>query len=145
MNPLSLFKGQLWKVATVITGILSIGLVSLLLSSYFENRDLLNQRTELVKAINDPKTGYVAQLTQARTNVVQLEVALDTQRHSFEAKAAEREAVLARTAEQLAVAQQQTRAMEKRLSSFLATKPKGATLEERIRDIDARGMKEMVK
>lgn len=141
----SIALGGVWKIATIGAGVITLLLGSLLTASYFENRDLMKQRGELIAQITDPKTGYVAQLSQARTNVATLTQNLDDQRHSFELKAEERERVLATTQAELEAAQKKTADMDKRLSGFLATKPKGATLEDRIRDIDSRGMSEMVK
>jgi glycosyltransferase A (GT-A) superfamily protein (DUF2064 family) len=137
--------GSLWKVATAGIGIVSLVLVSLLMSSYFENRDLLSQRTALMQTINDPVTGYVAKLAQARTNVATLTKSLDHQKKSFQALEATSNTKLKASEAQLAAAQAKTKSMEVRLNSFLATKPQGATPGARIRDIDERGLKEMVK
>jgi hypothetical protein len=138
-------QGQLWKVATGLVGVVSIGLIAMLMASYFENRDLMHQRTVLMTSINDPKTGYIAQLSQAHTNVETLKVSLDTQRVALQAKADDANRELRVTEANLAAAQAKTKAMEVRLNKFLATGPQGATAADRIRDIDRRGLEEMVQ
>lgn len=141
---MNFLSAPLWKIATIGTGILTAILAGLLIKSYFENRELTQQRSALYAEINDPKTGYVVRLAQETTNVETLKVALDTQRRSFEVKAAERASVLANTQRQLADAQARTRTMQLKLDRFLSTKPQGATLEDRIRDIDRRALSEFL-
>lgn len=142
---MNFLTGHLWKIGTIGAGIVTLVISALLMNSYFENRQLIQQKTELVKQITDPNTGFIAQLAQSRTNVETLKVQLRTQRESFQSKEAEGNARLKATEAKLTAAQVKTQAMERRLNSFLATKPQGATLQDRIRDIDARGMSEMVQ
>lgn len=142
---MNLVTGQIWKLATIAAGVLTLVISGLLTYTYFEKEDLIEQKTELVRQITDPNTGFIAQLAQSRANVTTLKVQLETQRASFQSKEAEGNAKLKATEAKLAAAQVKTQAMERRLASFLATKPQGATLEDRIRDIDARGMAEMVQ
>lgn len=134
-----------WKLATIGAGIVSVILISLLLASYFENRNLIHQRDALTAQINDPVTGYVAQLSQARTNVAQLERSIVTIRTTLQAQAAEANAKLHNTEMQLAAAQATNREMEVRLRRFLGTAPQGNNLEERIRDVDRRATEEFLK
>ena len=135
----------LWKIGTVGAGIVCAVLMFFLATSASENRALTAQRTLLSEQINDPKTGYVVRLAQAATNVETLKVALVTQRRSFEQQADVRNAALRQSEERLRVAQALTRGMEVKLTRFLATKPQGTTLEDRVRDIDARAMSELVQ
>jgi len=141
----SFFTGHLWKVATAGAGLVCLVLSAFLMSSYFENRDLMKQRTALQHSITDPKTGYVARLAQATTNVATLKHEVEVQNAAYEKLSAESKALLATKTAELAKAQAATRSMQLRLNGFLATKPQGATLEDRVRDIDARGMAEMVQ
>lgn len=141
----NILTGTIWKIGVGLAAVLCIALTVMLASSYIENRYLTDQREILSKQINDPRTGFVVRLAQANTNVETLKVALDTQRKSFETKAAERERVLVNTTAQLTVAQRASRAMQLKLDRFLATKPQGATLEDRVRDIDQRAMTELVE
>jgi DNA anti-recombination protein RmuC len=137
-------SGHIWKIATGGAAALALLLCALLMSSYFENRDLSKQRNTLAAQINDPQTGYIAQLAQARTNVETLKVEVDKQNKALDKMSAESNARLAAARTALAKAQAETKALEKRLAGFLATKPQGATLEARVRDIDARAMKEFL-
>lgn len=141
----SFLTGQCWKYATGAAAVVALILSSLLLASYFQNRGLETEKEKLAQLINDPKTGYIAQLAQARTNVAQLQRAVETQNAAIERLSAEGKARLAESERRLAAAQAQTKQMEKKLAGFLATKPQGDTLEDRIQDIDARAMKEFVE
>lgn len=145
MSITSLFTGHLWKIATGGAVILSLVLMSLLLSATFTNKDLTKQRNEMAQSINDPKTGYVALLSQARTNVATLRTQLEVQNVAIDKMSKESAAKLAESRRQLVLAQTKTAAMERQLGRFLATKPVGDTLEARIRDIDARAMKEFLQ
>ena len=140
LNPLA---APAWKLATVAVGIACAILIALLTYAGIENRGLAAARTELASRINDPKTGYVVRLAQAQTNVETLKVALETQRASFQTESARQNVALRASEERLAVAQAQTRTMETKLARFLATAPQGATLEERVRDIDQRILSEL--
>lgn len=145
MDLLAPFTGQLWKVATGGAALVALVLSALLLSSYFENRNLVTQRNTLTASINDPKTGYIAQLAQARTNVETLKVEVASQNAAYTKLSADSQARLAASEKQLAAAQAQTRAMEKKVDGFLATEPQGATLEDRIQDIDNRALQELLQ
>jgi len=141
---MSFFTGHLWKIATGVAAALALSMMALLMSSYFTNRDLTAQRDVLANRINDPNTGYVAQLAQARTNVAQLEKAVAQQNEAYDRLSTQSLNRLAESRRQLAEAQAQTRVMERKLAGFLATKPQGATLEDRVRDIDARALQEFI-
>jgi len=141
----SVITSNLWKVATGGAALIGIVLSALLLASYFENRSLMVQTTKLQTSINDPMTGYVARLAQATTNVATLKHEIEVQNKAYDQLSAESKALLAAKQVELAKAQEQTRLMTVRLNGFLATKPQGATLEDRVRDIDNRGMEEMVQ
>lgn len=143
--PLSLATGQLWKIATGGAAIALLVVSALLMSSYFERKDLTSQRQALYTQINDPKVGFIAQLAQARTNVETLKAEIEVQNAAYDKLSAESKALLAQKTTELAAAQAETKTMELKLHGFLATKPKGDTLDERVRDIDSRGMSEMVQ
>lgn len=130
--------GSLWKFATIGAGVVSLILVSLLLASYFENRNLQGQNTALTAQINDPTTGYVAQLAQARTNVSQLQTTITTMRVRFQTQADENNVKLVQTERLLAAAQAQTRTMQERLNHFLSTGPQGTTTIDQYNDINDR-------
>ncbi len=135
-----------WKLATAAAAVIAIVVGVMLFMSYNDNQNLEGQKQELVRRIEDPKTGYVARLTQANANVVTLRAAIETTNRQLELRkdeSAKSNAELNRLRRELLVAQAETRQMETRLRQFLATKPQGATLEARVRDIDARILKEL--
>lgn len=136
---------MLWKIATGGAAILALVLGFFLLTTTLENRSLTKQRDKLSLSITDPNTGYIARLTQSRTNVVTLEGAIKTQNEAYEKQSKAAQAELARLKKELSAAQAETRASERRLSQFLATKPKGNTLAERVTDIDNRVLKDLHK
>lgn len=137
-------SGQLWKIATGGAAVVALILSALLMWSYFENRDITKQRDVLSAQINDPTNGYIAQLAQSRTNVETLKVEVERQNAAYDKLSAESTARLANARAALAKAQAETRALERKVAGFLATKPQGATLEDRVRDIDDRAMKEFL-
>lgn len=141
----SFFTANLWKLATGAAAIVGLVLVSLLMASYFENRDLNTAKAELSRRIDDPKTGYVVQLAQARTNEETLKLVVKRQNAAYETLSAASKAQLAQTERKLELAQAETRRAEVRLENFMRTKPQGDTLEDRIRDIDARALEELIK
>lgn len=140
----SFLTGQLWKIATGAAGVVALVLTVMLATSYMQNRDLTKQRGVLSAQINDPVSGYVAQLAQARTNVATLTVEVERQSAAYDKLSAESQARLAASQAALTAAQAKTKVMERKLAGFLATGPKGATLEDRVRDIDERAMKEFL-
>lgn len=141
---MSFLSGNLWKIATGGAAILAVILSSFLLSKTLENRDLTSQRNKLSQQINDPKTGYVAQLAQARTNEEQLKTAVARQNVAYAELSRTSAARIADSERRLAIAQSATRTLERKLNGFLATGPKGTTLEDRVRDIDDRALKEFL-
>lgn len=140
----SLLTGRLWKVATAGALIIIFALGTLLTSTYLQNRDIMKQRDVLAKKIDDPTSGYIAQLAQARTNVLTLTAEVDRQNAAYDKLSVESQTRLRDAEARLAVAQAETRALERKVAGFLATKPQGATLEDRVRDIDDRAMKEFL-
>jgi len=127
----SFLTGQLWKIATGGAAAVALLLSSLLISTYFTNRDLTRQRDALAR-----------QLAQSHTNVAQLRTSLEAQTQALDrlSKESKRSKESAQRALDIALAEKHT--MEKKLAGFLSTKPQGATLEARIRDIDERAMVE---
>lgn len=140
----SFLTGQLWKIATGGAVVVAILLSGLLVASSFENKDLMKQRNTLAAQINDPKTGFIAQLSQLRTNQAVLTQAIETQNVAYDKLSKESAARLAATRAALLVAQRETNTAERKLAGFLATKPQGVTLEARVRDIDERALKEFL-
>ncbi len=135
----------LWKILTGGAAVLAVVLAGLLFSSYLTNRDLSAQRTVLSQRINDPKTGYIAQLAQSRTNVEQLKASIAQQNIAYDKLSKDSADRLAATKLALAQAQRETAVMQRKLDGFLSTKPQGVTLEDRVRDIDHRALQEFIQ
>jgi hypothetical protein len=140
----SFITAHLWKIATGGAAVFALVLGVFLLSSYSENRGLSQQRDAFAEKINNPKTGYIAQLAQARTNVEQLKTVVETQNAAIDRLSAEGAARLAASERRLAAAQAETRVLERKVAVFMSTKPQGVTLDERVRDVDSRAMKEFL-
>lgn len=141
----ALLKGGslLWKLGTGIAVIGSLVLTVLLMASYRETTDIRKQRDAMSIQINDPKTGYVAQLAQSRTNVVQLTTAIERQVIQFREREAENTRILESTRKQLNAAQAESRKAQAEVRAFLASPPKGNTAAERMEDIDRRILEDL--
>lgn len=133
-----------WKLATGGAALLAVVLSAFLMSSYFENRDLMAQRNELTRQINDPKTGFVARMAQAQTNIETLKAAVESQNDAYQRLSNESTARVNGLRAEVLAAQKRERIVTEKLQQFLATKPQGATLEERIADIDRRALSELM-
>lgn len=134
---------MLWKIGTGFAVIGALVLTILLMASYKETSDIRKQRDSLIVQINDPKTGYVAQLSQSRTNVVQLTTAIERQKIQFREREAENIRVLETTRKKLNAAQAESRKAQAEVRAFLATPPKGNTAAERMEDIDRRILEDL--
>lgn len=135
-----------WKIATLGAGVVAAILGFLLFTSHLENKSLVAERDRLVLRIEDPKTGFIARLTQANANVVTLQGAVKSQNEKIAAAGVKAEAdrqQLERLRKELALAQAETAKMQTRLNQFMATKPQGNSLSERITDIDGRILKDL--
>lgn len=133
-----------WKLATIAGGLVSLVIGGLLITSYIENREISKQRDELQRSITDPETGYIARLTQAKANVVELNAALETQNAKYRQLSAESAAALEASRRRLLAAQRERDQLQSRLDTFLAQPIEGETLEERVLDVDRRAMKEFL-
>lgn len=135
-----------WKLATLSAGVIAAIIGFMLFMSHVENKSLVHQRQALINRIEDPKTGYVARLSQANANVETLRAAIvytNQQMALRQTEATAGKAELNRLRGELFKAQAETRAMQVRLKQFLATKPQGDTLDKRVRDIDNRVLTEL--
>ena len=141
----SLASGLMWKIGTGLAAVVALILGFFLVTASIENHNLTKERDKLSKSITDPNTGYIARLTQSRTNVVTLEAAVKAQNESYKKQSEAASAEMARLKKELAAAQAQTREYERRLNAFMATKPQGDTLEKRVTDIDNRILKDLRK
>jgi len=135
-----------WKLATIGAGVVAALLGFFLISAHLENKSLNTQKAELVDRIENPQTGYVARLAQANANVIELRTAIERQNvviRQREGEAREAQANLESLRAQLREAQARSADLNRRLQRFLATKPQGATLEDRVNDIDRRVLEDL--
>ena len=133
-----------WKIATGAAVAATLGLAVTLAVVKIDNHQLANLNEKLDARINDPSTGYVARLAQANTNVETLKVQLAEQNEAFQKKSDADAAKLRDTEAKLAVALAERAKIQKQVDAFLAIKPRGNNLEERVIDVDSR-LLEMLK
>lgn len=102
-----------------------------------ENRHLSAENTKLDTRINDPKTGYVVKLTQAETNTTTCTAAIGRQNAAIRAQS-DRDAATIAAIQARYDAEHTTRVKaENSAAAFLAHKPQGSTLQDRVLDVDA--------
>lgn len=127
-----------WKLATIVAGVVTLGLTATLVVVKLDNRQLTKLNEQLDERINNPSTGYVARLAQANTNVETLKVELAQQNEAFKKKSESDAARLRDTEAKLAAALVERARIQRQVDAFLAIKPRGNTLEERVVDVDTR-------
>lgn len=133
-----------WKLATIGAGVVSLGLAGLLVAAKIENRQLTTLNSTLDDRINHPQTGYVVRLAQAHTNVETLKGEIARQNEAFRELSDADQARLRETEGKLSTALQERAKIQRQVEAFLASPPKGSTLQERVLDVDTR-LLEMLK
>lgn len=140
----SLLTGNfLWKAGAIAGGLVVLVLSALLIAAQIDTNRLKGQISAMDKQINDPTTGYVVRLAQARTNVTQLETQIRTVRVQLQTQAQENARVLEQTRRQVVAAQQEAATERRRVQEFLRRPPQGNTELERMQDIDRRILQEL--
>ena len=137
-------QAQMWKLGTLGASAVALCLGVALALSAAQKHQMEGDRAKLDAAINNPQTGYVVRLAQCRANVTDLEQSIEQQNariSAVEAGSAQRIAT-AETAVQRA--REATRAANTRVTAILSAAPKGATVCERVEDVDRRFL-EMLK
>jgi hypothetical protein len=132
-----------WKVGTIGAAVLAVIIGIFLFSANMENKRIISERDKLSIQINDPKTGYIARLTQARANTDALEAAIVSQNAAMQRQSTEAKLKIEDLRKELAAAQKRSLEAERRLAAFMATKPQGSSLEARVLDIDRRLLKDL--
>ena len=143
MKILSLLSGLPWKFTTAVAAVITIALSIALTLSYMETRHLTGERNKLDLRINDPKTGYIATISQIRTNSAQIELGLTIQNRKLAKQSTDDTLRLANTTRLLVAAQAENRLSIIKLKAYLAIPPQGATLEAQITDVDSRFMESL--
>lgn len=146
MKFFSALLGAPWKLATIGAGIVAATLGFLLFMSNMEKASLNEQKAELTDRIENPRTGYVARLAQANANVVELRTSIERQNtviRQREGEARQAQAELERLRGELRTAQANSAELRQRLQRFMATRPQGDSLTERVNDIDRRVLEDL--
>lgn len=102
-----------------------------------ENRHLSKQNTSLEARINDPATGYVVKLAQARTNSATCTAAITRQNDSIKRQSTKDAAATAAVQRRYDAEHKLRVRAENSAAAFLAREPKGDTATERMLDVDA--------
>lgn len=133
--------GSIWKLATIGAGFLGLVAAFFLVRATWENHSLSKQNAALAISINDPQTGYIVRLSQARANVIILQDAITKQNSEYQRQSDAAAKEMARLKTELGRAQNESRLAKIEVAKFLATKPQGNTLEKRVNDVDSRVLK----
>ena len=139
----SLGASLIWKAATGLAVAAVVALSIMLVIAQRESADLLVQRNELQKQINDPQVGLVARLQQSQQNVATLRTSFERQIVVMRERAEADRVALENTRRQVVAANARAAAAERAAQRFAARPIRGNTLEERVRDVDARIMEEL--
>ncbi len=108
-----------------------------------ENRRLSAENTKLDTRINDPKSGYVVRLTQAVTNTGTCTAAIARQNDAIRTQSAKDSATIAAVQARYDAEHAARVRAEKSAAAFLARKPQGATITDRVADVDAQILGDM--
>lgn len=130
--------GLPWKLATAGLAAVSIGLGVYTAVVSLDRARIEVERKSLEQQIQDPKTGYVARLAQAETNVVTARAAVDQQNATLQSKSAADAAALADLSKQVAQANAATAAANTKIDRLLKTPLAGADACARMNDADKR-------
>ncbi len=108
-----------------------------------ENHHKGTQIAGLQASIDDPRTGYRAIIATARANAGNLQAAVDRQTAALKQQGAQDAARIAAVQARYDSEHAARLVAERRVAVFLSIKPQGATLDARVRDIDARILGEL--
>lgn len=137
-------KAKIWQIATGASLLISAGLGVALLMEKIETRHLTKSRDRLEQLIHDPKTGYIAQLAQARTNYATIEGDLTDANRRIQDISDAGATNLAAAEAGLKTARIETAHANERAAAILNLKVKGSDQCERLIEID-RAFVEMLK
>lgn len=138
MSILDTLTGWKWKLAAGGGILLLLAVSGLLAYAQIQNHYLAGVNAKLDDRINNKSTGLLVTVAQCRTNAETAIGGIQHQNALLLAQSDKDKAALAETTRLLAIAQAQTKKAEAQAAVLLATKPRGATLEARVRDVDAR-------
>ncbi len=136
--------GDLLKVSTIPQRIMLGGAAAALIATSgfsvvqaIENRHLSKQVTQLDGRINDPRNGYVVRLSQAETNTATCTTAIGRQNTAIRDLGKRDAAAVAAVQARYDTEHAERVRAESSAAAFLAHKPQGASLTDRVSDVDA--------
>ena len=98
---------------------------------------LTTVNAKLDTSIHDPKTGYIVKLTQAETNTGVCEAAIGRQNTAIRAQGTRDAATVAAVQVRYDAEHAARERAEQSAAVILAHKPQGATVADRVNDVDA--------
>ena len=131
MNPFDLITANLWKGAAALGGLTSIGLAIALYVADHERDHLRDQ-------IQNPKTGYIAQLAVAHANEAGLQASIDSQNKAIDDLNAKSEMQIASLRGTIASYQSATASLNQRIGALNARPLAGNDVCARVQDADRR-------
>lgn len=102
-----------------------------------ENHHLSKEKKNLEALILDPKTGYVVKLTQAETNSETCKAAVIVQTAAIKSQGVKDARAIAAVQARYDTEHVARVRAENSAAAFLAHKPQGVTLQDRVLDVDA--------
>lgn len=138
MNPIPWIKSFAWQIGAITAATALVVTSGFLIAAQVENNRIVALNQELDNRISNPKTGLVVSLAQAQTNAETVKVALTRQVDDLKIKAENDRKALAATTRLLAAAQVESSRARRQSADLMRADPKGATLEARVLDVDAK-------
>lgn len=131
-------QAQAWKLVGLGAAAVALSLGVALAFQLGDKARITAERGALHRAINDPDTGYVVRLNTCRTTAASLEQAIEDQNARVRAQAEESARRVAAAEAAVGRARAETEAANARVAAFLSAAPQGATVCERVEDVDRR-------
>lgn len=131
------------KIGLAVGGVALLASVSFNIAHMAEINTLTREKAKLETSLNDPKTGYVVRLSQAKTNSVQCESSLDTQNTNFKNLSNSSTTKIVALQAQIDTEHAKRVAAEKSAAVFLARKPQGNTDAEKMADVDRQVLEDL--
>ena len=131
-------EARVWQLAAIAAATLVVILSIVLIVSGLNLKRVERERDQLHDAIHNEATGYIVRLNTCQGNVSALEISIGDQNAKI-MKLQEQTAARVSAAEAaVEAARTETQAATNRLNRFLSQAPQGATVCERVDDVDRR-------
>lgn len=129
--------GLKWKIGTVVAGVGLLAASGALVVAHINEAALTKQNLALDARIDDPKTGYIVRLAQADTNTTTCKSAVLQRDAVIQKQSADSLANNAAIQARFDTEHAARIVAERQVGAFLAHKPTGATVQDRVMDVDA--------